>query len=165
MTKKTLACRILDKTGTPYSLHPYEWSEEALDAVSVAGKLHLDPSQVFKTLVLRGDKTGVLVAVIPGSSHIDLKRLAKASGNKSVDMVPVKDLQALTGYVRGGVSPLGMKKSYPCYIDSAVRGRPTISISAGQRGLQIFLAGEDLIKAVQGSVADISSAPDASQGV
>ncbi len=109
---KTIAARILDQMKITYELREYEWNEEELDAVTVARKVGLPPEQVFKTLVVRGDKTGVLVACIPGDGELDLKALAGASGNKKVEMVPVKEIQGLTGYIRGGVSPLGMKKSY-----------------------------------------------------
>ncbi|MGE5674083.1 MAG: aminoacyl-tRNA deacylase [Mycobacterium leprae] len=108
---KTIAARILDDLKIPYELREYEWNEEELDAVTVAHKVGLPPDQVFKTLVVRGDKTGVLVACIPGDAELDLKVLATVSGNKKVEMVHVKEIQALTGYIRGGCSPLGMKKS------------------------------------------------------
>ncbi|AUW93355.1 MAG: Cys-tRNA(Pro) deacylase [Sulfobacillus thermotolerans] len=160
MAKKTMACRILDTYGIAYELHAYAWSEDALDALSVAKKLEIEPDKIFKTLVLRGDRTGILVAVIPGPSHIDLKRLAMVSHNKRAEMVPVKELPALTGYVRGGVSPLGMKKSYLCYVDRRLNREDVISISAGQRGLQIFLRGTDLIRVLNAKIEDIITDSD-----
>lgn len=153
---KTIAARILDTLKIPYSLHEYAWSEEELDAVTVAGKVGLPPEQVFKTLVLKGDKTGVLMACLPGNAELDLKALAAASGNKKVEMVPVKEIQGLTGYTRGGVSPLGVKKPYPLYLDELVVLCEPVSISAGQRGLQIFLAGADLVRATGATLAAIS---------
>lgn len=144
---KTIAARILDQLKVSYELRSYEWSEEELDAVSVAGKVGLPPAHVFKTLVARGDKTGVLVACVPGDQELSLKALAAASGNKKVEMVHVKELQGLTGYIRGGVSPLGMKKKYPFYLDQSAEPLTEMAISAGQRGLQLILAGSDLIRA------------------
>jgi Cys-tRNA(Pro)/Cys-tRNA(Cys) deacylase len=153
---KTIAARILDQMGISYALHKYDWNEEELDAVTVARKVDLPPEQVFKTLVVRGDKTGVLVACIPGNGELDLKALAAVSGNKKVEMVHVREIQGLTGYIRGGVSPLGMKKSYPCYLDETAEIVDRLSISAGQRGLQIFLAGPDLIRATQAHLAALT---------
>ncbi|MFZ5816315.1 MAG: Cys-tRNA(Pro) deacylase [Bacillota bacterium] len=153
---KTIAARILDQMKIPYELREYAWDEEELDAVTVARKVGLPPEQVFKTLVLRGDRTGVLVACIPGSAELDLKQLAAASGNKKVEMVPVKEIQALTGYIRGGVSPLGMKKQYPFYLDETAEIIDLISVSAGQRGLQMLLSGPDLIRATGARLAAIS---------
>lgn len=152
---KTIAARMLDQMKIPYELRTYEWSEEELDAVTVAGKVGLLPEQVFKTLVVRGDKTGVLVACIPGNAELDLKGLAAVSGNKKVEMVPVKEIQGLTGYIRGGVSPLGMKKAYPFYLDETAEIIDLLAISAGQRGLQILLAGPDLIRATGAQVAPL----------
>ncbi|GMA61277.1 hypothetical protein GCM10025859_17170 [Alicyclobacillus fastidiosus] len=111
MATKTIACRILDNLRIPYQLHEYDWDEQALDAGTVAEKVGIAPSQIFKTLVLRGDKTGVFMACVPGNQELDLKSTATVSGNKKVEMVPVKELQTLTGYIRGGVSPLGVRKS------------------------------------------------------
>lgn len=156
MTAKTTACRILDTLKIPYSLHEYEWNEETLDAVTVAGKVGIPSSSIFKTLVLKGDKTGVLMACVPGNQELDLKSLALVSGNKKVEMVAAKDLQSLTGYIRGGVSPLGVKKRYPLYIDQSVQGLNIVSISAGRRGTQIFLSGADLVSASQGILAQLS---------
>lgn len=156
MTTKTIACRILDTLKIQYTLHEYVWDEEALDAVTVAEKVGISPSQIFKTLVLRGDKTGVVMVCIPGDKELDLKALANVSGNKKVEMVPVKDLQTLTGYIRGGVSPIGVKKKYPLYIDQSIQGLNPVSISAGKRGIQIFVNGMDLVRACEASLGSIS---------
>lgn len=153
---KTIAARQLDQLGIPYELREYEWSEEELDAVSVARKVGLPPEQVFKTLVVRGDKTGVLVASIPGNGELDLKQLAAVSGNKKVEMVHVKEIQGLTGYIRGGVSPLGMKKHYPYYLDETAEIIDQMAISAGQRGLQLVLSGPDLIRATGAKLAALT---------
>ncbi len=156
MVTKTIACRILDTLKIQYTLHEYDWDEEALDAVTVAEKVGISPSQIFKTLVLRGDKTGVVMACIPGDKELDLKAVANVSGNKKVEMVPVKDLQTLTGYIRGGVSPIGVKKKYPLYIDESIQGFNSVSISAGKRGVQIFINGIDLVGACEASLGSIS---------
>ncbi|KRE66099.1 Cys-tRNA(Pro) deacylase [Paenibacillus sp. Soil750] len=154
---KTNACRKLDSLKIPYTLHEYEWDENQLDVRTVAEKVHLLVSQLYKTLVLKGDKTGVIVACIPGDRELNLKSLAIQSGNKKVEMVPVKDIQNLTGYIRGGVSPLGMKKKYPFFLDSSVTKKELVSISAGRRGLQIFISGADLVKASEANLVDITS--------
>ena len=156
MSAKTIACRILDTLKIPYTLHEYDWNEDGLEAATVAVKVGIPSSQIFKTLVLRGDKTGVLMACIPGNKELDLKELANVSGNKRVEMVPVKELQALTGYIRGGVSPLGGKKKYPLYIDESIRDLDPVSISAGKRGVQIFLSGMDLVRACDANLSVIS---------
>lgn len=156
---KTIAARILDQQKIPYTLHEYEWSEEELDAVTVAAKVGLPAKQVFKTLVVRGDKTGPLVACIPAAAELDLKGLAALSGNKRVEMVPVKELQGLTGYIRGGCSPLGMKKRFPTYIDQTAAELNPIAVSAGVRGTQIFVSGADLIRATGAKVAPLCAAP------
>ncbi|BAD40619.1 Cys-tRNA(Pro) deacylase [Symbiobacterium thermophilum] len=153
---KTIAARMLDQMKIPYEIRTYEWSEEEMDAVSVARKIGLPPEQVFKTLVVRGDRTGVLVASIPGNAELDLKRLAAVSGNKKVEMVHVRELQGLTGYIRGGVSPLGMKKPYPYYLDETAQIIEQLAVSAGQRGLQLILSGPDLIRATGAKLADIA---------
>ncbi|UJF34087.1 Cys-tRNA(Pro) deacylase [Paenibacillus hexagrammi] len=156
MSSKTNACRLLDGLKLAYTLHEYEWDENQLDVATVAQKVGLSVGELFKTLVLRGDKTGVIAACIPGDQELHLKKLAAASGNKKVEMVAVKELQALTGYIRGGVSPLGMKKKYPLYLDSSVAGRELVSISGGKRGLQIFLKGDDLAAATEAILADLT---------
>ena len=150
---KTNAARILDELNIPYEIREYEWSEDELDAVTVAGKIGLPPGQVFKTLVGRGDRTGVVVASIPGDTELDLKALAAVSGNRSVEMVPVKQLPGLTGYVRGGVSPLGMKRAFPIFLDETAEIIDVLAVSAGQRGVQLVLAGSDLIRATEATLA------------
>ncbi|MEC0232377.1 Cys-tRNA(Pro) deacylase [Paenibacillus alba] len=156
MSIKTNACRILDALNMPYTLHEYDWDENQLDAATVAVKVGLQTSQLFKTLVLRGDKSGVIAACIPGNQELNLKSLASASGNKKVEMVSVKEIQSLTGYIRGGVSPLGMKKKHPFYLHSSVKSMELVSISGGRRGLQIFLRGADLAAASEGHLVDIA---------
>lgn len=141
---KTNAARLLDKRKIPYALIPYQVDESDLSAVHVAAQLSEPVEQVFKTLVLRGDKTGIFVCVIPGDREVDLKKAARISGNKSADMVAVKELLSLTGYIRGGCSPLGMKKHYPVYIHESSRDYDYIYISAGVRGLQIKINPDDL---------------------
>lgn len=153
--KKTNAARILDNLGIDYEIKTYEVDENDLSAVHVADTVGLDIKTVFKTLVTRGDKTGIIMAVIGGADEINLKLLAKASGNKSVEMIALKELLPLTGYVRGGCSPLGAKKNYPVYLDSKAMIQEKISISAGQRGIQIILSPKDLIRAADAIVADL----------
>jgi len=146
---KTNAARILDRLKISYRLLEYSADENDLSAASAAKQLGLSAEQIFKTLVADGDKTGIIVASVPGDNELDLKALARLSGNKKIELVPLKNLQHLTGYVRGAVSPLGMKKDYPYYLDQRALNYPFILISAGTRGLQISLAPEDLIKAAE----------------
>ena len=153
--KKTNAARILDNLGIDYEIKTYEVDETDLSAVHVAQVVGMDIKTVFKTLVTRGDKTGVIMAVIGGADEINLKSLAKASGNKSVEMIALKELLPLTGYVRGGCSPLGAKKNYPVFIDSRALEQEKISISAGQRGMQLILSPKDLVTAANATVADL----------
>jgi Cys-tRNA(Pro)/Cys-tRNA(Cys) deacylase len=153
---KTIAARILDQLNIPYELRAYEVNEDELDAVTVARKVSMPPESVFKTLVARGDKTGVLMALVAADQELDLKKIAAASGNKKIDLVAVKELPALTGYIRGGVSPLGAKKKYPVFIDETAILSEQISISAGQRGLQLILTPEDLQQATQATVVEIA---------
>jgi Cys-tRNA(Pro)/Cys-tRNA(Cys) deacylase len=148
LMKKTNAARLLDSLKINYELREYEIDESDLSAERVAEKVGLPPEQVFKTLVARGDKTGVLMACIPGNAELNLKAMAAVSGNKKVEMVPVKEIQQLTGYVRGGVSPIGTKKHYPIFLDESAIRFPSISISAGARGSQIFISPKDLITAL-----------------
>ena len=155
--EKTNAARLLDKVGIAYNLIPYEFDENDLAAQHVADSLGQDIAQVFKTLVLHGDKTGYIVCVIPGNMEVDLKALAKVSGNKKVEMIPMKDLLQVTGYIRGGCSPIGMKKRFPTYFHSTATGHSKIYVSAGVRGLQIEIAPDDLIGFVQGTVSDVDS--------
>ena len=158
---KTNAARILEGLSISYELHMAEVDESDLSAVTMAHKLGVDPACVFKTLVARGDKTGVLMACIPAHAELNLKALAAASGNKHVEMTPLKDVRPLTGYVRGGCSPLGGKKNYPVYLDVSALAHPQIYISAGLRGVQIFLNPEDLVRAVNGTVAELARNPGA----
>ena len=153
-TKKnnTNVARLLDKAKVPYELIPYEVDENDLSAVHVAASLGEDIEQVFKTLVLRGDKTGHFVCVIPGEHEVDLKMAAKASGNKKCEMLPLKELLPTTGYIRGGWSPIGMKKHFPTYIHDTCLSFPYIYVSAGVRGLQIKLAPQDLIREARAEV-------------
>ena len=141
---KTNAARLLDRAGVSYELREYQVDEEDLSAPHVAEAVGLPPEQVFKTLVVRGDRSGVLLACIPGNSELDLKALAAVSHNKKLELVPVKELISLTGYVRGGVSPLGTRKTYPVYLDATADLWDRIAISAGIRGCQIVLAPLDL---------------------
>jgi len=154
--KKTNAARILDGLHIDYELREYVVDENDLSATSVAQKVHMPAEQVFKTLVARGDKTGVLMACVPGDAELDLKELAAASGNKKVEMVSLKEVQPLTGYIRGGVSPLGAKKRYPVFIDETVLLWPVIAISAGIRGCQMIVRPDDLVTAVEAKTCDIA---------
>ena len=142
---KTNAARLLDSKGIPYELIPYDVDESDLSASSVAAKLQQNLSQIYKTLVLRGDKNGVFICVIPGNKELDLKKAAKVSGNKNAAMVQMKEILELTGYIRGGCSPLSMKKKYSTYIDENCILYNQIYVSAGIRGLQLKISTEDLI--------------------
>lgn len=138
--EKTNAARLLDKAKIEYKLIPYEVDESDLSAVHVAEQLGEPIEQLFKTLVLKGDKSGYFVCIIPGAEELNLKLAAKISGNKSCDMIPMKDLLSVTGYIRGACSPIGMKKSFPTFIDDSALEFDIIYISAGKRGLQIQIA-------------------------
>ena len=154
--EKTNAARLLDKAGIAYKLIPYEVDENDLAAQHVADSLGQDIAMVFKTLVLHGDKTGHIVCVVPGDMEVDLKALAKASGNKKVEMIAMKDLLAVTGYIRGGCSPIGMKKRFPTYFHSTALNFDHIYVSAGVRGLQIEISPAALIDFVDANVADVA---------
>lgn len=154
--KKTNAARLLDAQEISYELAGYEVDENDLSATTLAKKIGQDVDQIFKTLVLRGDKTGVFVCVVPGSLEVDLKKAAKVSGNKNCAMVLQKELPGLTGYIRGGCSPLGMKKAYPIYLHETCILFDLIFISAGQRGLQLKLNPEDLIRVTGAVVCDVA---------
>ena len=147
-TEKTNVARLLDAAGISYSLVPYEFSEDDLSAQHVAAELGEDIAQVFKTLVLKGDRTGEFVCVIPGDMEVDLKVAAKISGNKNCEMLHMKDLLPTTGYIRGGCSPIGMKKPFPTYIYESALLYDYIYISAGKRGLQVKINPQDLINYV-----------------
>ncbi len=153
---KTIAARMLDQLKIDYELRAYEVSEDELDAVTVARKVNMPPEATFKTLVARGDKTGVIMACIPGDTELDLKKFAAVTGAKKVELVAVKEIQSLTGYIRGGVSPLGSKKKYPLYIDQSALDHDRISVSAGQRGLQMILSPHDLQRATNATLADLA---------
>ena len=153
--KKTNAARKLDELKIDYKLIEYAVDEEHLDAIHVAQEVGMPASQVFKTLCVRGDKNGVMFAVIPGDGELDLKALAKASGNKRAELVALKEVLPLTGYIRGGCSPLGAKKNYPVYMDATSNNWPEIAISAGQRGMQIVAAPQDLQKATNATVVPL----------
>ena len=155
--EKTNAARLLDKAKISYNLIPYEFDENDLAAQHVADSLGQDIAKVFKTLVLHGDKTGYIVCVISGDKEVDLKALAKVSGNKKVEMIPMKDLLSVTGYIRGGCSPIGMKKRFPTFIHSSATEHDIIYVSAGVRGLQVEINPEDLISYVQATVADVAT--------
>lgn len=152
---KTNAARLLDKAKIAYALVPYEVDENDLAATHVARQLGEKIEQVFKTLVLRGDKTGIFVCVIPGNGEVDLKLAARASGNKSAELIHMKELLPVTGYIRGGCSPIGMKKSFPTYFHSSCLDFDVIYVSAGVRGLQIRIAPGDLIGFVGAQVTDL----------
>ena len=154
---KTNAARRLDELGIPYAIREYEVSE-ALDAITVAQKIGLPPEQVFKTLVARGDRNGVCFAVIDATAELDLKALARLSGDRTVALVPLKDVQPLTGYIRGGVTALAAKKDYPVYADDVIGLHDMISVSAGHRGLQILLSPSDYVSATRATVGPISRA-------
>ena len=153
---KTNAARLLDQMGIQYDLRAYEVDPEDLAAETVAAKIGLPAEQVFKTLVARPsgskDRDGVVMAVIPGDQELDLKALAKAAGEKNIQLVPVKELQALTGYIRGGVTALAAKREYPVFVDETIELFDVISISAGMRGLQILIAPADYLRATKGMI-------------
>ena len=154
--KKTNAARILDRLKISYELIEYEVDESDLSAVHVAATAGIQIGQVYKTLVLEGDKNGHFVCIVQGGDEIDLKKAAIASSNKKVAMIPMKDLEPLTGYIRGGCSPLGMKKNFPVYIDNSAFDQPFIFISAGVRGMQIKLSPDDLVIACKAKKAEIA---------
>ena len=154
---KTNAARILDRAKVQYELVPYTVDENNLAADHVAAELGEPIEQVYKTLVLHGDRTGYIVCVVAGNREVDLKKAAKVSGNKKVEMIPMKDLLSVTGYIRGGCTSIGMKKHFPTYISEEAVTFPFIYVSAGQRGLQIKLDPNDLVKVAQAELADISS--------
>lgn len=152
---KTNAARLLDRLKITYRLIPYEVDEDNLGATHIAQQLGLPVEQLFKTLVLRGDRTGLFVCVIPGAEEVDLKKAARVTGNKRVEMIHVKELLPLTGYIRGGCSPIGMKKPLPTWFHKTLTDHDTVYCSAGQRGLQFSLAPADLLRAAKGTLADL----------
>lgn len=154
--KKTNAARILEQNKVQFELLAYEVDENDLTAETVAQKVGKPIEMVFKTLVLHGDKTKEIVAVIPGNKEVNLKSLSKLSGNKKVMMIPMKDVLPLTGYIRGGVSPIGMKKKFPTYVDESAMVHQNICVSAGVRGLQMLLSPRDLIRITSSKTGAIS---------
>ena len=154
--KKTNAVRILDQHQIHYELIEYEVDEIDLSATNVATKLGQDVEQVFKTLVMRGDKTGIFVLLVPSNAEVDLKKAAKISGNKSADMVALKELLPLTGYIRGGCTPIGMKKAYPNFIHETCILYDQIYISAGIRGMQVKISPDDLIQLTNMTIGDFT---------
>ena len=155
---KTNAVRQLDTFGVRYELREYAVDPDALDAETVARKIGLPPEQVFKTLVARGDRNGVCLAVVPGNAELDEKALARLTGDRKIELVPLKEVQPLTGYIRGGVTALACKRSYPVYVDETAGLYDIISVSAGVRGTQILLAPSDYLAAVQGISGPIARA-------
>jgi Cys-tRNA(Pro)/Cys-tRNA(Cys) deacylase len=154
---KTNAARLLDRAKIAYELIPYTVDEDNLAATHVAEELGEDIAMVFKTLILRGDRTGHFVCVIPGDKEVDLKAAARVSGNKKADLIPMKELLPTTGYIRGGCSPIGMKRPFPTFIHATCLDHERIYISAGVRGLQIAIAPADLIACTGAEVAEIIS--------
>jgi Cys-tRNA(Pro)/Cys-tRNA(Cys) deacylase len=155
---KTNAVRILDGLGIKYELREYTVDPEDLSAETVAAKIGLPPEQVFKTLAVQGDRNGICLAVISANEDLNFKALAQHTGDRKLDMVPLKDIQAVTGYIRGGVTALACKKDYPVFIDELAEICDVISVSAGMRGLQILLNPQDYIRAVNATVVAIAKA-------
>lgn len=156
---KTNAMRMLDAAKIPYEVKAYVPDENDLTGTHIAAQIGLDPSRVFKTLVAAGDKTGTVVFCIPSNREIDLKKAAAATGNKKIEMVHVKDLLALTGYIRGGCSPIGMKKKFPTYIDKSAADYDKITVSGGIKGAQLLLSASDLISFACAKLCDVTKAP------
>ena len=156
---KTNAARILDRLGIAYELREYEVDLDDLSAEKVARQIAMPLEQVFKTLVARGDRNGVALAVVPGNAELDLKALARLTGDRKVDVVPLKDVQPLTGYVRGGVTALGCKKDYPVFVAEEIILHERVAVSAGVRGTQLLLAPDDYLRATKARVGPISRAP------
>jgi Cys-tRNA(Pro)/Cys-tRNA(Cys) deacylase len=153
---KTNAVRLLDQLGVEYELREYDVDPDDLAAETVARKIGLPPEQVFKTLVARGDRNGVCLAVVPGNAELNLKSLASASGDRKIQLVPMKELLGLTGYVRGGVTALAGKKDYPVFADETIELFDQISISAGVRGIQILMAPRDYLLAARATIAPLA---------
>jgi Cys-tRNA(Pro)/Cys-tRNA(Cys) deacylase len=146
VTQKTNAVRLLDQHGVSYELREYEVDPDDLTAESVAAKIGMPPEQVFKTLVARGDRNGICLAVIPGDNELNLKLLAAASGDRKINLVPLKEVLPLTGYIRGGVTAFATKKEYPVYVDETIELFDVVSVSAGTRGVQILLTPDDYLR-------------------
>jgi Cys-tRNA(Pro)/Cys-tRNA(Cys) deacylase len=154
---KTNAVRVLEEMGIQCELRPYEFDPDDLTAETVAAKIELPAGQVFKTLVARGDRHGVCFAVVPGDSRLDLKALAKLTGDRKTETVSLKEVQPLTGYVRGGVTVLGARKAYPVYVDETIELFEMVSVSAGMRGLQVLLAPADYLRATGARLGPIAA--------
>ena len=161
---KTNAARLLDTLGIGYELRDYDPGDDHLPAEEVARRVGMSADQVFKTLVVRGDRTGVLLAVVPGDAALDLRVLAKLSGDRKCDTVPLKEVQPLTGYVRGGVTALACKKDYPTFVDETVDLFDTVAVSAGARGTQIVLAPGDYVRATKAKVGAIAKPKERPSG-
>jgi len=153
---KTNAVRLLDSLGVHYELREYEVDPNDLAAESVAAKIDMPPAQVFKTLLARGDRNGPRFAVIPGNCELDLKALARLSGDRKIELVPVKEVQPLTGYIRGGVTVLGAKKDFAVFVDETIELWDLVSISAGVRGTQMLLAPSDFLRITNATVGEIA---------
>jgi Cys-tRNA(Pro)/Cys-tRNA(Cys) deacylase len=153
---KTNAVRLLESLGVQYELREYDVDPDDLAAETVAAKIGMPPEQVFKTLLARGDRHGLCFAVVPGNTELDLKAMAAATGDRKMELVAVKELLALTGYIRGGVTVLGAKKAFPVFADETIQLWDAISISAGVRGTQVILRPEDYLRATQAVMADIA---------
>jgi len=158
-TMKTNAVRLLDTLALRYELRVYDVDPNALDAETVARKIGLPPEQVFKTLVVRGDRNGICLAVVPADAELDEKALARQTGDRKIEMVPLKDVQPLTGYIRGGVTALACKRTYPVFVDETVELFEVISVSAGARGVQVLLSPSDYLAAVHGVAVAIARTP------
>ena len=156
LAAKTNAMRILETLGIPFQVREYEVDPEDLTAETVASKVGLPPEQVFKTLIVRGDRNGYCFAIVPGNMELDGKSLAKLTGDRRVELAPLKDVQTLTGYIRGGVTAMGAKKDYPVFADETLEICDIISISAGQRGVQLLLEPDDYIRAVNATLGPIA---------
>ena len=154
---KTNAMRMLDTMKISYDYKTYEPDENDLSGEHLARQLSMDPAMMFKTLVAKGDKTGYVVACIPVGETLDLKALARVSGNKSVEMLHVKDLLGVTGYIRGGCSPIGMKKHFPTYIDETIILHEKVAVSGGIRGIQLLLSPDDLVRAAEATVCELTA--------
>ena len=153
---KTNACRILDSLGIAYTLRDYQVAPDDLSAEAVAAKVGMPPEQVFKTLAVRGDRNGVSVAVIPGNFELDLKALAALTGDRKVELLPLKEVQSVTGYIRGGVTALGMKKDYPVFVDETLEVWDEVAVSAGVRGTQIVLSPAEYLRATSATIGEIA---------
>jgi Cys-tRNA(Pro)/Cys-tRNA(Cys) deacylase len=156
MAAKTNAARLLDQLGVAYEVREYEVDPNDLAAETVVEKIGFPPEQVFKTLVGRGERNGVVMAVIPGDQELDLKALASAAGERKIQLVPVKELQPLTGYIRGGVTALAAKREFPVFVDETIELFDTVSVSAGTGGLQILISPSDYVRAVQARVVPLA---------